>query len=102
MEAVRRRLGDTAAEVMGRLSAASMESYPRAYPHLVRLHMLQVGPDSPSEPACNAYLKGEKLTQQAPLGSLPCTGAAGEPAMRSSQARAGVWTWLVNAGLVPR
>ena len=44
MEAVRRRLGDTAAEVMGRLSAAAMESYPRAYPHLVRLHMLQVDP----------------------------------------------------------
>lgn len=42
MEAVRRQLGDIAAEVMGRLSAASMESYSRAYPHLVRLHMLQV------------------------------------------------------------
>ena len=42
MEAVRRQLGDIAAEVMGRLSAASMESYSRAYPYLVRLHMLQV------------------------------------------------------------
>ena len=42
MEAVRVQLSDTAAEVMGRLSAASMESYSRAYPHLVRLHMLQV------------------------------------------------------------
>ncbi len=36
------QLSDTSAEVMGRLSAASMESYSRAYPHLVRLHMLQV------------------------------------------------------------
>lgn len=42
MEGVRVQLSDTAAEVMGRLSAASMESYSRAYPHLVRLHMLQV------------------------------------------------------------
>ena len=39
---MRGQLSDTAAEVMGRLSAASMESYSRAYPHLVRLHMLQV------------------------------------------------------------
>jgi hypothetical protein len=44
METVKKQLSDTAAEVMGRLSAASMESYSRAYPHLVRLHMLQVGP----------------------------------------------------------
>lgn len=29
------------AEVMGHLSAAAMESYTRAYPHLVKLHMLQ-------------------------------------------------------------
>lgn len=42
MEAVRKQLGETAAEVMSRLSAASMESYSRAYPQLVRLHMLQV------------------------------------------------------------
>ena len=59
MEAVRRRLGDTAAEVMGRLSAASMESYSRAYPHLVRLHMLQVQPNS-SESACNACLREDR------------------------------------------
>ena len=29
---------------MGPLSAASMESYSRAYPLLVKLHMLQVEP----------------------------------------------------------
>ncbi len=29
------------AEIMAPLSAAAMESYARAYPHLVRLHMLQ-------------------------------------------------------------
>ena len=28
-------------EIMAPLSAASMESYSRAYPHLTRLHMLQ-------------------------------------------------------------
>ncbi len=29
------------AEIVAPLSAAAMESYTRAYPHLVRLHMLQ-------------------------------------------------------------
>jgi hypothetical protein len=41
-EGVRQQLGEAAGDVMGRLGAASMESYPRAYPSLVRLHMLQV------------------------------------------------------------
>ena len=39
---MRQQLGEAAGDVMGRLGAASMESYPRAYPSLVRLHMLQV------------------------------------------------------------
>ena len=29
-------------EIMGPMSAAAMESHSRAYPHVVRLHMLQV------------------------------------------------------------
>ncbi|BDA43155.1 Serine/threonine-protein kinase ATR at C-terminar half [Coccomyxa sp. Obi] len=45
-EAVRQQLAEAAGEVMGRLSAASMESYSRAYPHLVRLHMLQEASDA--------------------------------------------------------
>ena len=56
MEAVRKQLGDTAAEVMGRLSAASMESYSRAYPHLVRLHILQVLISSIGPQSCLRYL----------------------------------------------
>ena len=35
-------LEDARREIMGPLSAASMESYSRAYPLLVKLHMLQV------------------------------------------------------------
>ncbi len=42
MEAVRRDLEAARSEIMGPLSAASMESHSRAYPHLVQLHMLQV------------------------------------------------------------
>ena len=38
---MRAQLAEASGEVMGRLSAASMESYSRAYPSLVRLHMLQ-------------------------------------------------------------
>ena len=38
---MRTQLAEASGEVMGRLSAASMESYSRAYPSLVRLHMLQ-------------------------------------------------------------
>ena len=45
-EGVKRQLGEAASEVMGRLSAASMESYSRAYPHLVRLHMLHEASDA--------------------------------------------------------
>ncbi len=43
---MRKQLAEAAGEVMGRLSAASMESYSRAYPHLVRLHMLQEASDA--------------------------------------------------------
>ena len=42
VEAVRRDLEAARSEIMGPLSAASMESHSRAYPHLVQLHMLQV------------------------------------------------------------
>lgn len=45
-EGVKRQLGEATGEVMGRLSAASMESYSRAYPHLVRLHMLHEASDA--------------------------------------------------------
>lgn len=45
-EAVRQQLAEAAGEVMSRLSAASMESYSRAYPHLVRLHMLHEASDA--------------------------------------------------------
>lgn len=40
-ESLRRELESARAEVMGPFSAAAMESYSRAYPHLVKLHMLQ-------------------------------------------------------------
>jgi hypothetical protein len=43
-EGVRAQLGEACGEVMARLSAASTESYSRAYPSLVRLHMLQARP----------------------------------------------------------
>jgi serine/threonine-protein kinase ATR len=45
-EGVKRHLSEASAEVMARLSAASMESYSRAYPLLVRLHMLQEASDA--------------------------------------------------------
>jgi len=35
-------------EIMAPLTAASMESYSRAYPHLTRLHMLQELADAAS------------------------------------------------------
>lgn len=35
-------LAEARSEIMAPLSAASMESYSRAYPYLVKLHMLQV------------------------------------------------------------
>jgi hypothetical protein len=38
---LRRGLEVARAEVMGPFSAAAMESYSRAYPHLVKLHILQ-------------------------------------------------------------
>ncbi|KAK9842495.1 hypothetical protein WJX81_002719 [Elliptochloris bilobata] len=45
-EAVRRQLEEARAELLAPLRAASMESYARAYPHLVRLHMLQEAADA--------------------------------------------------------
>ena len=41
---MRAGLEEARREIMGPLSAASMESYSRAYPLLVKLHMLQVRP----------------------------------------------------------
>lgn len=35
-------IAEARSEIMAPLSAASMESYSRAYPYLVKLHMLQV------------------------------------------------------------
>lgn len=35
-------IAEARTEIMAPLSAASMESYSRAYPYLVKLHMLQV------------------------------------------------------------
>ena len=43
MDAVKLDLEAARSEIMGPLSAASMESHSRAYPYLVQLHMLQVG-----------------------------------------------------------
>ncbi len=40
-DALRRELESARGDVMGPFSAAAMESYTRAYPHLVKLHMLQ-------------------------------------------------------------
>ncbi|KAL4421833.1 hypothetical protein ABPG77_001622 [Micractinium sp. CCAP 211/92] len=40
-DALQRDLQRARSEVMGPFSAAAMESYSRAYPHLVKLHMLQ-------------------------------------------------------------
>ena len=41
-EALRTGLEDARREIMGPLAAAAMESYSRAYPLLVKLHMVQV------------------------------------------------------------
>lgn len=38
---VKVEIAEARSEVMAPLSAASMESYTRAYPYLVKLHMLQ-------------------------------------------------------------
>ena len=38
---VKLEVADARSEIMAPLSAASMESYSRAYPYLVKLHMLQ-------------------------------------------------------------
>ncbi len=38
---VKVEIAEARSEVMAPLSAASMESYSRAYPYLVKLHMLQ-------------------------------------------------------------
>ena len=51
-EAVKTGLEEARREIMGPLSAASMESYSRAYPLLVKLHMLQVGPLQCSAACC--------------------------------------------------
>ena len=39
---VKLEIAEARSEIMAPLSAASMESYSRAYPYLVKLHMLQV------------------------------------------------------------
>lgn len=39
---VKVEIAEARSEIMAPLSAASMESYSRAYPYLVKLHMLQV------------------------------------------------------------
>lgn len=45
VEAAKLEIAEARAEIMAPLSAASMESYSRAYPHLIKLHMLQVALD---------------------------------------------------------
>ena len=46
-------------DIMAPLSAASMESYSRAYPHLTRLHMLQELADAAAlRQVCSAALLG--------------------------------------------
>ena len=40
-EVVKLEVAEARSEIMAPLSAASMESYSRAYPYLVKLHMLQ-------------------------------------------------------------
>ena len=68
MEAVRRDLEAARSEIMGPLSAASMESHSRAYPHLVQLHMLQV---VHCQPACFASLRGLFSSQRVHVGMAP-------------------------------
>ena len=41
-DAAKLEIAEARTEIMAPLSAASMESYSRAYPYLVKLHMLQV------------------------------------------------------------
>ena len=41
-DVVKAELAEARSEIMAPLAAASMESYTRAYPYLVKLHMLQV------------------------------------------------------------
>ena len=54
-EAVKADLEEARGAVMGPLSAASMESHARAYPHLVKLHMLGEAAD------CSALLQEGSL-----------------------------------------
>lgn len=54
-----------ALQVMGPFSAAAMESYSRAYPHLVKLHMLQEVADT----AGGAFSGGNLLCQSPGRGS---------------------------------
>ena len=42
VDVVKAELAEARSEIMAPLAAASMESYTRAYPYLVKLHMLQV------------------------------------------------------------
>lgn len=56
LEALSAMLRETRSEVMGPLSAASMESYSRVYPHLVKLHMLQELADANSLLQVRSYL----------------------------------------------
>ena len=56
-------IAEARSEVMAPLSAASMESYTRAYPYLVKLHMLQ---------ASSSLLRmGDNLEQILLLAPLP-------------------------------
>ena len=41
-EVLKGELAEARSEIMAPLAAASMESYTRAHPYLVKLHMLQV------------------------------------------------------------
>ena len=68
MDAVRRDLEAARSEIMGPLSAASMESHSRAYPHLVQLHMLQV---TPCQSALSASLGGHSSSQPVLGGGCP-------------------------------
>ena len=48
-ETVKLEVAEARSEIMAPLSAASMESYSRAYPYLVKLHMLQARPHTASQ-----------------------------------------------------
>ena len=58
-DALHRELDAARSEVMGPFSAAAMESYDRAYPHLVKLHMLQEISDAGHALAGPAQRRGQ-------------------------------------------